>query len=301
MKKNTSSQARIPWLACPCLIAPAMAALLLFFVLPALVTAGVSFTDWTLGSPDFSWAGWDNYRQIFADPDFQKSLGNTFKLTLMVVPSSFILSLGLALAIRCLGGRWAELWQTVYFLPVTTSLVAMSVVWQWVLHPEVGIVAWLLSCFGVLEKINWLNDGDIVLFTLAFITVWQMIGYYMVIFLTGLMRIPTDVYEAAQVDGADRAWSRFWHITWPLLTPTSFFVFILTVIKTFQVFDIVKVLTRGGPEKASEILLYTMYQEGFSFFRTNIAASIATLYLLVMLALTLWQNHVLGRRVHYGV
>ena len=272
---------------------------MLFFVLPALMTVAVSFTDWTLGKADFTWVGFDNYAYILTDPDFLKSLRNTVVLTVIVVPVSFVLSLGLALAIRSLGGRWGELWQTIYFLPVTASLVAMSVVWQWVLHPEVGIVAWLLSFFGAAAKINWLNDRDIVLFTLAFIIIWQMTGYYMVIFLTGLLQIPAEMYEAAQIDGADCAWTRFRHITWPLLTPTSFFIFILTIIKTFQVFDIVKALTRGGPEKASEILLYTMYQEGFSFFRTNIAASIATLYLLVMLGLPLWQNYVLGRRVNY--
>ena len=236
-------------------------------------------------------------------------------MTMLVVPTSFVLSLLLALAIHA-SGRLAQFWQSIYFLPVTASLVAMAVVWQWILHPEVGIVAAVLPYFGITQKVNFLNDARFVLWTLSFITVWQMTGYFMVIFLTGLVQIPQDLYEAArvdgnafilnlgleslEVDGAKSTWSLFANITWPLLSATSFFVLILTIIKTFQVFDIVKVLTRGGPEKASEILLYTMYQEGFSFFRMGTAAAVAAIYLAVMLLLTWANNAVIGRRVHYG-
>ena len=122
----------------------------------------------------------------------------------------------------------------------------------------------------------------------------------MVLFLTGLVQIPKELYDAAKVDGANNPMALFAHITWPLLGPTSFFIIILTIIKTFQVFDIVKVLTRGGPEKASEILLYTMYQEGFSFFRMGTAAAVAAMYLAVMLFLTWLQTRFIGRRIHYG-
>jgi multiple sugar transport system permease protein len=288
------------WLARPSLILPALSALTVFFFLPSLCTVLMSFTDWTLGKTGgFSFVGLANYRALIENPDFIKSLKNTLVLTALVVPGSFVLALLAALGIRA-AGRLGDVWTTIYFLPVTASLVAMSVVWQWILHPEVGIVAFFLSTFGVAAKINWLNDGDIVLFTLAFITVWQMTGYYTVLFIAGLVQIPRNLYEAARIDGAHGAFSRFLHITWPLLGPTSLFVLIVSVIKTFQVFDIVKTLTRGGPEKASEILLYTMYQEGFAFFRTGIAASIATLYLLFMLALTFAQAKIFERRVHYG-
>ena len=132
------------------------------------------------------------------------------------------------------------------------------------------------------------------------LTVWQMAGYFMILFLTGLVQIPPELYDAAKVDGANTPLALFSNITWPLLGPTSFFIVILTIIKTFQVFDIVKVLTRGGPEKASEILLYTMYQEGFSFFRMGTAAAVAAMYLAVMLVLTWLQTHFIGRRIHYG-
>ena len=288
------------WMANPFMLSPALGCLLLFFVVPMIATLAVSFTDWQLGGKgDVHFIGLANYLELWRSPDFLKSVRNTFFMTAIVVPTSFVLSLSLALAVRA-GGRFAQLWQTIYFLPVTASLVAMAVVWQWILHPEVGFVAVILSHFGVTENVNLLNDPDYVLWTLSFITVWQMAGYFMVLFLTGLVQIPTELYDAAKVDGARSPASLFANITWPLLGPTSFFIVILTIIKTFQVFDIVKVLTRGGPERASEILLYTMYQEGFSFFRMGTAAAIAALYLAVMLFLTWLQTHFIGRRVHYG-
>ena len=288
------------WLANPFMLSPAVGCLLLFFILPMIATVVVSFTDWQLGGQDeVHFVGLKNYLDLWTSEEFRKSVRNTFFMTAGVVPTSFVLALALALAIRA-SGRLAQLWQTIYFLPVTASLVAMAVVWQWILHPEVGFVAVILTHLGVTENINLLNDPDYVLWTLSFITVWQMAGYFMILFLTGLVQIPPELYDAAKVDGANTPLALFSNITWPLLGPTSFFIVILTIIKTFQVFDIVKVLTRGGPEKASEILLYTMYQEGFSFFRMGTAAAVAAMYLAVMLVLTWLQTHFIGRRIHYG-
>lgn len=288
------------WLANPFMLSPAVGCLLLFFILPMIATVVVSFTDWQLGGQgEVHFVGLKNYLDLWTSEEFRKSVRNTFFMTAVVVPTSFVLALALALAIRA-SGRLAQLWQTIYFLPVTASLVAMAVVWQWILHPEVGFVAVILTHLGVTENINLLNDPDYVLWTLSFITVWQMAGYFMILFLTGLVQIPPELYDAAKVDGANTPLALFSNITWPLLGPTSFFIVILTIIKTFQVFDIVKVLTRGGPEKASEILLYTMYQEGFSFFRMGTAAAVAAMYLAVMLVLTWLQTHFIGRRIHYG-
>lgn len=288
------------WLANPFMLSPAVGCLLLFFILPMIATVVVSFTDWQLGGQgEVHFVGLKNYLDLWTSEEFRKSVRNTFFMTAVVVPTSFVLALALALAIRA-SGRLAQLWQTIYFLPVTASLVAMAVVWQWILHPEVGFVAVILTHLGVTENINLLNDPDYVLWTLSFITVWQMAGYFMILFLTGLVQIPPELYDAAKVDGANTPLALFSNITWPLLGPTSFFIVILTIIKTFQVFDIVKVLTRGGPEKASEILLYTMYQEGFSFFRMGTAAAVAAMYLAVILVLTWLQTHFIGRRIHYG-
>jgi len=287
-----------PLIAKPFYLAPAFALLAVFFLLPALATLAISFTDWTLGGRTVGFVGVENYYALLASEDFQVSLANTLKLNAVVIPASFIVALVLALAIYD-ASRTAALWQTVYFLPVTTTLVAMAFVWQWVLHPEFGVVAFVLARIGA-PPVNWLNDPDLVLYTIAFISLWQLTGYYMVLFLAGLLGIPRALYEAAEMDGARRALDRFLHVTWPMLGPTALFVLIVTVIKSFQIFDVVRVLTKGGPNKASEIILHTLYQEGFVFFRTGRAAAIATLFFLVMLVLTLWQMRVLDRRVHYG-
>jgi multiple sugar transport system permease protein len=289
--------ASLPLLVNPLYLAPAFLLLVVFFLLPALATLIISFTDWTLGARTVSFVGLATYRDLLSSSDFQTSLINTLKLNLFVIPASFITALLLALAIHSTG-RAAPLWQTVYFLPVTTTLVAMASVWQWVLHPEIGIIAWLTVRMGF-HPVNWLNDPTLVLYTIGFISIWQLVGYYTVLFLAGLAAIPRSLYEAAEVDGARSSLDRFIHVTWPMLGPTALFVFIITVIKSFQIFDVVRVLTRGGPNKASEIILHTMYQEGFVFFRMGRAAAIATLFFIVMLALTLWQMHVLDRRVHY--
>lgn len=288
---------REPFVAKPLYLLPAFLLLMIFFLLPALATIVISFTDWQLGNREFSFVGIANYISLFQNPDFQTSIGNTVKLNLVIVPFSFLVSMGLALLITSVS-RGTAFWQTVYFIPVTSNMVAMAVVWDYLLHPELGFIAQLFLNMGF-EPINWLNDRSIVLFTIGFISVWQLIGYYTVLFIAGVLNIPKSLYEAARVDGASTGWDSFIHITWPMLSPTSIFVFIITVIKSFQIFDVVKVLTEGGPDKASEIILHTLYQEGFIFFRMGNAASIATIFFCAMLALTLYQMRIFERYVHY--
>ncbi|MGE4527745.1 MAG: carbohydrate ABC transporter permease [Rhodospirillaceae bacterium] len=292
------SETQRPLLAKPAYILPAMGLLLAFFIVPVLVTVAIGFTDWKIGGPLPHFIGLDNYADLLGSAEFRNSLANTLELTALVIPASFVLALLLALGVRA-AGRLAGLWQTIYFLPVASTLVAMSVVWQWLLHPELGLVAWALQRFG-LDGINWLNDPQLVLFTIGLISVWQLAGYYMVLFLAGLMQVPRVLYEAAEIDGAATAFDRFAHVTWPMLGPTALFVLIITVIKSFQIFDVVKVLTNGGPDRASEIILYTLYQEGFAFFRTGLAAAIATIFFVFMLAFSLYQMRVFERRVFYG-
>lgn len=288
---------RAPWIVQPLYLLPAFFLLMVFFVVPALTTIGISFTDWQLGSSSIELIGVENYKELFTDEIYRKSLINTLKLDLFVVPISFFLALGLALAINGLN-RFQGFWQTVYFLPVTTTLVAMAQVWSWILHPQFGMVAQLFKLFG-LTPINWLNDQSVVLYTIGFISVWQLVGYYTVLFIAGLLNVPKDLYEAALIDGARSPWDKFCHVTWPMLGPTSLFILIITIIKSSQIFDTVKVLTQGGPNNASEILLYTLYSEGFEFFRTGLASAIATLFFAIMLLLTLYQMRIFEKYVHY--
>lgn len=297
MKTRAKNRDRTPWIIQPLYLLPAFFLLMVFFVVPALTTIGISFTDWQLGSPSIELIGIENYKELFTDEIYRKSLINTLKLDLFVVPVSFFLALGLALAINGLN-RFQGFWQTVYFLPVTTTLVAMAQVWSWILHPQFGMVAQLFKLFG-LTPINWLNDQSVVLYTIGFISIWQLVGYYTVLFIAGLLNVPKDLYEAALIDGARSPWDKFCHVTWPMLGPTSLFILIITIIKSSQIFDTVKVLTQGGPNNASEILLYTLYSEGFEFFRTGLASAIATLFFAIMLLLTLYQMQVFEKYVHY--
>lgn len=294
---HAAAAKREPLIAKPLYLAPAFFVLFVFFLLPAVATIAISFTDWQLGRADFSFVGADNYRALMASDDFQISLVNTLWLNLFVVPLSFAISLALALAIVSVS-RGRAFWQTVYFIPVTSNLVAMAVVWDYLLHPELGFAAQLWLSLG-LTPVNWLNDRDFVLYTVGFISSWQLIGYYTVLFIAGLSNIPSTLYEAARIDGASSPWDRFWQVTWPMLGPTSLFVLVITVIKSFQMFDVVKVLTEGGPDKASEIILHTLFQEGFIFFRMGVAAAIATIFFAVMLVLTLYQMRLFERFVHY--
>lgn len=287
------------WISSPHLVLPGICALVIFFLIPALATVFISLTDWTIGSQQpLHFIGLQNYSSLFGDPNFIKSINNTLYLTVLVVPASFFIALLLALAVHS-SGVLASVWQTIYFLPATASLVAMGVVWEYLLHPTLGLLTHILRFFGNSAEINWLNDPDLVLITIAIISIWQSVGYYMLVFLSGLLQIPQALYEAARMDGAG-CWQRFVNVTWPLLGSTSVFVFVITVIRTFQTFDLVKALTNGGPNKASEILLFTMYQEGFSFFRSGISAAIATMYLIVMTALTIWVVRSIDHRIHYG-
>lgn len=286
-----------PWLVRGAWLAPAVGLLLLFSAGPALAVAGISVTDWSLGHPGLAFVGLDNYRALFASADFQTSVRNTLVLNAVVVPVSIALALTIALAISGVT-RGAAAWQAIYFLPVTANLVAMAVVWDFLLHPELGVVARATVLLGW-TPLNWLHDRALVLFAVGLITTWQLVGYYIVLFVAGLTAIPRPLYEAARIDGARTAFDRLVHVTWPMLGPTTLFVGVIAVIKSVQTFDVVKVLTEGGPEKASEILLYTLYQEGFVFFRMGRAAAIATIVLVVMIALTLVQMRAIERRVHY--
>lgn len=294
---HVSYQREVPLLAKPFFLFPAYTLLAVFFIFPTVATVVIGFTDWTLGAKDLSFIGWENYFLLLNSDVFFTSITNTIYLNLFVVPTSFVVALCLALAINNVK-RFSGFWQAVYFLPVTSNLVAMAVVWDYLLHPKLGYVNTILLSIGI-QSINWLNDPDIVLYTIGFISMWQLLGFYMVLFLAGLLSIPRTLYEAALVDGARSNWDHFVHVTWPMLGPTSLFVFIITVIKSFQIFDVVKVLTQGGPDKASEIILHTLYQEGFIWFRTSVAAAIATVFFAIMLALTIYQMRIFEKHVHY--
>jgi multiple sugar transport system permease protein len=277
---------------------PATGLMLLFLIGPILAVLALSFTNWQLGMDTYEWIGLGNYREMIGDDTFLKSLKNTMIYVAVVVPGSIVLGLGSAMLIE-VGKHGKSFYRAVYFLPVMATLIAMSIVWQVILHPDFGLLNLMLKEVGIIGP-NWLQDRDLVLYVLCGIGIWQQVGFNLVLFLSGLMSIPSHLYEAAEMDGASSAWDRFRLVTWPMLGPITLFVLVITSIKAFQVFDTVQVLTKGGPNKASEVLLYTMYTEAFEYFRTGYAAAITVVFLFFVLLLTLIKTRFIERKVHYS-
>ena len=283
------------------LTGPAVAAMLLLIVIPVVLVAVLSFTDYQFGARRFDWIGWDNYRELFTDPIGRRAITNTLIYVALVIPFSMGLGLLVALGLHRMA-QWAprlsDALRAAYFLPVAATLVAMAVAWQMLLHPSLGLINAALRELGLPGQ-NWLSDRGLVLYTLAVIGVWQSVGYTMVLYLAGLAAIPGDLYEAAAVDGAERGWERFWTVTWPLLGPTTLFVAVITATNAFRVFETVATLTRGEPAFASDTLVYALYREGFVYFKAGYASAITMVFFVFVLLVTLIKFRVLESRVHY--
>jgi multiple sugar transport system permease protein len=279
------------------LAGPAVALLVLLILLPTIAVLALSLTDLELGYNKIRFVGLDNYLELLEDRTFLISLGNTVSYTLIVTPLSLALGLGAALLIEA-EVRGRALFRTIYFLPVVSLLVAMATVWQYLLHPTIGPVNALLRLIGIAAP-NWLGGSDTVLLSLAFIGVWQAVGFNMVLFLAGLTAIPRELYAAAEVDRAGTAWDRFWLVTWPMLGPTTLFVVTISVINAVKVFETVSTITQGGPNRASEVLLWTIYQEGFVYLRVGYASAMTVVFLAILMVLMVLQYRALDRRVHY--
>ncbi|TCZ51770.1 carbohydrate ABC transporter permease [Roseicella aquatilis] len=280
------------------LAAPAALALFALLLGPSLMLLALSFTDWELGADGLRWIGLGNYAELLEDDSFLAALRNTLLYVAVVMPASIGLGLGVALLVEG-GTRLRAAFRAIYFLPVVSLLVAMATAWQFLLHPTIGPVNRLLGLFGI-TPVNWLGSSDWVLPSLCAIGVWENLGYVVVLFMAGLIAIPAELYAAAEVDGARSGWARFRLVTWPLLGPTTLFVVTITAIRCLRVFDTVAALTKGGPNKASEVLLHVMYKEGFTYFRIGYSAAITAVFLAVVLALMLLQTRILDRRVHYA-
>ncbi len=277
---------------------PAILAYVLMILLPLLGVLLLAFTDYEFGSKSFNWIGLENFAAMTADRTFLASIRNTVVYCLFVVPLSIGLALLLAILIEA-GARGRTFFRAVFFLPVVSLTVAMATAWQYLLHPSIGPVNAVLRGLG-LGAPNWLGSSDWVLISLGIIGVWDNVGFNLVLFLAGLTTIPRDLYAAAEIDGAKGAWSRFTLVTWPLLGPTLLFVIVITMSRSVRVFDTVQTLTQGGPNHASEVLLRTIYQEGFHYFKFGYSAAITLVFLAIVLAIMLVQTRLIDRRVHYG-
>jgi multiple sugar transport system permease protein len=288
-----SSEAKVGWLA----VSPALALLIGLLFGPAAAVVLFSLTNWQLGATGFQFIGFANFTALFADPTFWKALVNTLLYVAIVVPGTVLLGLVVALLIEASPGL-RGFYRAMHFLPVMATMSAMAIVWGTMLHPTIGLVNRALAAVGI-TGVNWLRDENTALIALAVIGIWQGFGFAMVLFVSGLKSIPQQLYDAAAIDGADGILDRLRVVTLPMLGPVIMFIVILTASRAFEVFDSVRVLTQGGPNYASEVLLHRLYTESFDFLRTGYGAALTVIYLAIVVALTLTQAKLLERRVHY--
>jgi len=276
---------------------PNMIGFLIFTAFAVVASAAISLTSWDLLSdPEF--VGLQNYIELLTDdPLFRTVLWNTFYFTVVSVPASTILALGLALMFNT-GLRAIPLFRAMYFLPVITATVVVALIWRWFFNPDFGILNYVLYELGVDSPPNWLATRTWAMPSVIILSVWKQVGYNMVIFLAGLQAIPSSLYEAASIDGAGR-WQRFRNITLPLLTPTTFFVLVISIIGSLQVFDAVLVLTDGGPANATRTIVFHIWEEAFVFLEMGYAAAVAWILFIMVFLVTLLQWKLQARWVHY--
>lgn len=272
-------------------LAPALIPIFVFFFVPALAAFLLSFTDfdiYSLGNFEYArFVGLKNYRQLLDDPLFWKSMANTFYYVLIGGPLSIAASLGTALLLNSKLVRFRSFFQTVYFAPVVTTLVAVAVVWRFLYHPRFGLLNYALSFFGI-APIDWLGDPVWAMPAIILMSIWKNFGYNMIIFVAGLQNIPTQLYEAARMDGAN-TWQQFKNITLPMLAPTTVFVSIIAMIGNFQLFTEPYVMTQGGPVNSTLSIVLLMYQQGFRWWNLGYSAAIAFVLFGVILLGSLIQ------------
>ncbi|MGJ5180265.1 carbohydrate ABC transporter permease [Bradyrhizobium oligotrophicum] len=288
---------RREWFTAAILAGPGVLLLLILFILPALAVIAMAATDWQLGARSLNFVGFRNFQVLWNDVDFWHSLVNTLAFISVCVPLTVGLGLAVALLIEA-GTGLRALYRAVHFLPFMATMAAAALAWESLLHPTIGLLNQVLRSAGI-QGANWLRDESTVLPVLGAIFVWKNLGYAMLLFLAGLKTIPSDLYDAADVDGADGVLSRFATVTLPLLGPVVMFALVVVALRAFEVFDIIKVLTQGGPGKASEMLLYTLYVESFEYLQTGYGAAVSVVFLIIVMALTMLQVFALDKRVHY--
>jgi multiple sugar transport system permease protein len=271
--------------------APALLIITVFFFVPVLAALLVSLTDFDLYAladiRNLRFVGLDNYRQLLHAPEFWRAVANTGYFVAVGVPLSLAASLATALLVNSRLAYLAGFFRTAFFAPVVTTLVAVAVVWRYLLHTRYGLLNYALAHLGI-HPIDWLGDPHWALPAIILLAVWKNFGYNMVIFLAALQSIPADLYEAARLDGAS-LWQEFGRVTLPMLRPTLLLVSILTVAGYFQLFAEPYVMTQGGPLQSTVSVLYFMYEEGFKWWNLGSASAVAFLLFLMILAVTALQ------------
>lgn len=278
MKKKTSTIVLLIFFG------PSLLVITVFFFIPVLASFIFSFTDfniYSLGNLNYlRFIGIDNYSKILHEPLFWSALKNTFYFVLAGGPLSVAVSLVSAILLNSKLIRFKAFFRTIYFLPVVTTLVAVAIVWRFIYHPRFGMLNYLLGFIGI-SPVDWLGDPTFSMPAIILMAVWKNFGYNMIIFIAGLQNIPEELYEAASIEGAG-AWSRFWHITLPMLAPATVFISVITMIGYFQLFSEPYIMTQGGPLNSTLSIVLYMYQEGFRWWNLGYSTAIAfTLFVII--------------------
>ena len=270
---------------------PALFMLGVFFFVPVLLAFLLSLTDFDLYAlahfDDLRFIGLGNYGELLQTPLFWKALFNTFYFVLVGVPLSIGLSLGAAMLLNGAISKLVGVFRTALFAPVVTTLVAVAVIWRYLLHTRYGVINYGLDSLGI-DPVDWLGDPDWAMPAIILFAVWKNFGYNMVILLAGLQTIPNDLYEAARIDGAN-GWQRFVHVTLPALAPMLLLVGILTMAGYFQLFAEPYVMTQGGPVESTVSVLFFMYEQGFKWWNLGFASAVAFVLFVIMFAITAAQ------------
>lgn len=262
-------------------ILPALLGTIVFIIIPIICSFGLSFAKWDLLNP-IQYVGLENYKVVLTEPVFVKIIINTFVYAIATSIFGVIIPLILACIINT-RIKGADFFKTAYFLPFVTPMIVIGIIWEWIFDPNIGCLNHFLHL-----HINWLYDTNFAMPALIIVSVWKLIGYNMILFLTGLSTINQELLEASKIDGAN-AYNTFKNITIPLLSPTIFFVTIITAITSFQVFDLIYVMTQGGPLDSTNVLVYAIYKNAFEYFNVGKASALAYVLFAIIFILTLIQ------------
>jgi multiple sugar transport system permease protein len=299
LKQNMAGvprKVRRPNLIAYSFILPNLLGFAIFTLFPMVFSLGLAFMNWD-GANVVTWAGLENFRELLHDETFRIALLNTFYYVIGTVPPTMVAALGLALLLnQPLRGR--NFFRTTFFFPYVASLVAVAVVWNMLFNPAMGPVNQFLVALGVENPPRWTASVDWAMPTVIMASIWKGMGYYMVIYLAALQGIPSYLYEAAEIDGAN-AWQKFRYVTLPMLTPATFFVSIMLTIAAFKVFDLILVMTDGGPGRATNVLVIHTYNTAFREFRFGYSSAIAMVLFVIVLIITIVQFRMEKRWVNY--
>ena len=274
-------------------ILPNFLGFLAFTLIPVLAAFALSFMEWTSFSAP-KWVGLANFQRMVQSDTFWVALRNTVVYALGHVPLTMALALVLALLLnRKLKG--IGFFRVAIFFPYITSLVAVAVVWNMLFSPDNGPINQVLHAIGIAEAPGWTSSSDWAMPAVIITSVWRDMGYYMILYLAGLQAIPTELYEAAEVDGAS-PWQRFWNVTLPSLRPTTFFVVVMLTVSSFKVFDLIVVMTNGGPGRATTVLSQLIYQEGIGEGKFGYSSAISLVLFVIVLTVTVLQFKLQQRR-----